>query len=221
MMRSPLVKRKRGNIVLIIGVALALGFGACSDKNKVPSGVLDRESMQAVMWDMILADRYAITYFPSDTSKRKDIKTETLKLYDQVFQIHDITQEEFLKSYRFYLSRPDISKSMFDSIYTQANRKRDEELQERQREQQRKDSLQNLKMKDTVYAKFYRDSIANKRKADSVANKLRADSIAKNLKRSTVNPKIKPDSADLKRRKDSVLNRLRNKAMDQRLKPAP
>ncbi|QEC40501.1 DUF4296 domain-containing protein [Pseudobacter ginsenosidimutans] len=219
MMRSHFVKRKRGSIVWIIGIAVVLGLGACSDKNKVPSGVLDRESMQAVMWDMILADRYAITYFPSDTSKRKDIKTETLKLYDQVFQIHDISQEEFLKSYRFYLSRPDISKSMFDSIYTRANRKRDEELQERQREQQKKDSLQNLKMKDTVYAKSYRDSIANKRKADSVANKLRADSIAKKIK--PANPKMKLDSADLKRRKDSVLNRLRNRARDQRLKPVP
>ena len=221
MMRSPFVKRKRGCIVWIIGVAVALGSGACSDKNKVPSGVLDRESMQAVMWDMILADRYAITYFPTDTTKRKDIKTETLRLYDQVFQIHDISQEEFLKSYKFYLSRPDISKSMFESIYTRANRKRDEEMQATQREQQRKDSLQILKMKDSAYAKFYRDSITNKRKADSVANKLKADSIAKKLKSGVVTPKTKLDSADLKRRKDSVLNRLRNRARDQRLRPAP
>ena len=219
MMRSPFVKRKKGSFVLIIGIAVALGFSACSDKTKTPSGVLDREEMEAVMWDMILADRYAVTYFPSDTTKRKDIKTETLKLYDQVFQIHDISQEEFLKSYRFYLSRPDISKSMFDSIYTRANRRRDEEMQARQKEQQRKDSLLNLKMKDSAYAKLYKDSIDNRRKADSIANKLRADSIAKKQKTGTTNPKMKLDSADLKRRKDSVLNRLRNRAREQRQKP--
>lgn len=219
MMRSPFVKRKKGFFVMFIGIAVALSFSACSDKMKTPSGVLDREEMEAVMWDMILADRYAVTYFPSDTTKRKDIKTETLKLYDQVFQIHDISQEKFLKSYKFYLSRPDISKSMFDSIYTRANRKRDEEMQARQREQQRKDSLLNLKMKDSAYAKLYRDSIANKRKADSVANKLRADSIAKKQKTGTANPKMKLDSADLKRRKDSVLNRLHNRAREQRQKP--
>ncbi len=112
---------------MIAGIGLMLGFTACSDKKKVPSDVLGRDEMEAVMWDMIQADRYATTYFHSDSIKRRDIKTETLKLYDQIFQIHDISQEEFVKSYKFYLSRPDISKAMFDSIYTKANRRREEE----------------------------------------------------------------------------------------------
>jgi hypothetical protein len=192
-------KWKKGSVVLIAGIGLILGIASCSDKKKVPSDVLGREEMEAVMWDMIQADRYSATYFHSDSIKRRDIKTETLKLYDQVFQIHDISQEEFVKSYKFYLSRPDISKAMFDSIYTKANRRREEEAQALQREQQKKDSLLNLQLKD---------SAAIRRKKDSLAGKLKKDSVL---------PLLKRDSLNLQRRKDSVLNRLRKRG--ERLKP--
>jgi hypothetical protein len=194
-----LFSKWKGSVVLIAGIGLILGFTSCSDKKKVPSDVLGREEMESVMWDMIQADRYATTYFHSDSIKRRDIKTETLKLYDQVFQIHDISQEEFVKSYKFYLSRPDISKAMFDSIYTKANRRREEEAQALQREQQKKDSLLNLQLKD---------SAAIRRKKDSLAGKLKKDSVL---------PLLKKDSLNLQRRKDSVLNRLRKRA--ERLKP--
>ncbi|MBO9633092.1 MAG: DUF4296 domain-containing protein, partial [Chitinophagaceae bacterium] len=200
--RLPLVHLKRGIIVSIIGCSLALGLTACSDKNRVPSDVLDRDEMQAVMWDMIQADRYAAMFFPSDSVRKKDIKTETLKLYDQVFQIHKISQEEFVRSYKFYLSRPDISKGMFDSIYSSANRKREEDANKQMKEQQRKDSLQNALLKDSSASKLKKDSLLNKLKSDSLALK----------------QKLNKDSLDLRRRKDSVLNRLRQRAAERRTK---
>lgn len=202
MMRIPFLKLKRGFIIMVTGFSLVAAFAACSDKNRIPSDVLDRDEMQAVMWDMIQADRYAAMFFPSDSTRKKDIKNETLKLYDQVFQIHNITQEEFVKSYKFYLSRPDISKVIFDSISSQANRKREEDANQRMKEQQKKDSIQHAQMRDSATLKL---------KKDSMFNKLKKDGGIVNMNK---------DSLDLVRRKDSVLNRLRQRAKEQRRRPA-
>ena len=49
-----------------------------------------------------------------------------MKLYKEVFTIHHTTKDEFNKSYQFYLSRPDLSKSLFDSLSAYANRQRNE-----------------------------------------------------------------------------------------------
>jgi hypothetical protein len=97
---------------------------ACSNKDNAPSGVIPKEKMEAVLWDMIQAERYTSAYFAKDTTK--SIKLENLKLYSQVFEIHQVNKEEFIKSYKFYLSRPDISRVMFDSLATRANREREE-----------------------------------------------------------------------------------------------
>lgn len=113
--------------MLMVGISWMILAG-CSNKNKIPSGVMNHEEMEAVMWDMIEADRYAAISFSGDSLKRNNIKDETLKVYDQVFQIHKISKDEFLKSYRFYLSRPDMLKVVFDSIATKADRRRNEEI---------------------------------------------------------------------------------------------
>lgn len=188
--------RKSGVLVWSMIISLAAVFSACSDKTRVPSDVLDREEMESVMWDMILADRYAITYLPMDSVKRKDIKTETLKLYDQVFQVHKISREEFVKSYKFYLSRPDISKVMFDSIASRANRKRDEQYNKPPETPVPSDSA-------TIAAAAARklDSL-RRTKVDSIA-KVRMDSLAK--KRSDSLGKKKMDS--VRRRLDSLSKR--------------
>ncbi|MGN6418818.1 MAG: DUF4296 domain-containing protein, partial [Pseudobacter sp.] len=129
--------------------------------------------------------------------------TETLKLYDQVFQVHKITREEFVKSYKFYLSRPDISKVMFDSIASRANRKREEQYNKPPETPvpsdsaamtaRKLDSLRRWKV-DSI-AKIRMDSITRKRpdslgkkKMDSVRRRL--DSLAK--RRSPVQLKRTP-----------------------------
>jgi hypothetical protein len=96
---------------------------SCTDKDKIPAGVLPKDKMEKVLWDMIQAERYRET-FVRDSAK--DLKKETFKLYAQVFEIHQISKDEFVKSYKFYMSRPDIARTMFDSLATRANRRRDE-----------------------------------------------------------------------------------------------
>lgn len=96
---------------------------SCTDKDKVPAGVLPKDKMEKVLWDMIQAERYRET-FVRDSAL--DLKKETFKLYAQVFEIHQISKDEFIKSYKFYMSRPDITRVMFDSLATRANRRREE-----------------------------------------------------------------------------------------------
>jgi hypothetical protein len=110
-------------LLLVCLSALVWCLAGCTDKDKIPAGVLPKEKMQKVLWDVIQAERFRETFI-RDSSK--DLKAETFKLYAQVFAIHKVTKDEFAKSYKFYMSRPDIAREMFDSLATKANRTRED-----------------------------------------------------------------------------------------------
>jgi hypothetical protein len=126
-------------------------FVACTNKDKVPTDVLSQEDMGKVMWDMIQADRFSLQYLTRDTSL--NIKTENFKLYEQVFQVHKITRDEFIHSYKFYLSRPDLNKVIFDTLSARGERRRTE---------------------------IYKKDSTDKKLADSLAKKI-GDSTAKKI----------------------------------------
>lgn len=96
----------------------------CTNQYKVPGNILPKDKMENVLWDMILADRYSGLILSKDSTK--DIKKESFILYEQVFNIHKVTRQEFIKSFKWYLERPDISQVMLDSLAAKANRKREE-----------------------------------------------------------------------------------------------
>lgn len=98
-------------------------FLSCSDKPSPPADLINKDNMGKILWDMVQADRFSTVYLLKDSAK-KDVKAETFKLYDQVFQIHKVTKDQFVKSYKYYLSRPDIGKEIFDSVVVRANRAR-------------------------------------------------------------------------------------------------
>jgi hypothetical protein len=111
---------------IIAGLFLALlVLAGCSDKDKVPSGIIQKEKMESLVWDMIQADQYAAIYLAKD-SNRINVKNEQLKLYQQVFQLHQVSRDEFRKSFQFYLDRPDITRGLFDSLLARGNRLRTE-----------------------------------------------------------------------------------------------
>ena len=101
-------------------VVLAAG---CSDKNKIPSGVIGKEEMEKIMWDMMLADQYSANYLVKDSAKI-NVKLETLKLYEEVFRLHHVSRDDFNKSFAFYQGRPDITRVMFDSLLSRGSRAR-------------------------------------------------------------------------------------------------
>ncbi|HUR12815.1 MAG TPA: DUF4296 domain-containing protein [Flavitalea sp.] len=104
---------------------LCFTFTACSKNDNIPPDIIGKEKMEKVLWDMIQADRFAGQYLLKDSLK-KDVKQETFILYEKVFQLHHITKDQFVKSYKFYLSRPDITKVIFDSLALHANRRKED-----------------------------------------------------------------------------------------------
>jgi hypothetical protein len=99
----------------------------CSDKKSVPSGILPREKMEVVLWDMIQADQYANVLAKDSAAHIADLKMERLRLYDQVFRLHDVSRDKFQKSYSYYTDHPELSQDLFDSLLVRGNKLRSDE----------------------------------------------------------------------------------------------
>jgi hypothetical protein len=115
-------------IIGLLAACLLTGY-ACSNDKSIPSGILSQDKMTGVLWDMIEADQYAQT-IAKDTafvdSADLNLKLENLRLYEQVFQLHHVTRDEFRKSYKYYMDHPDLTQVLFDSLITKGNRLRTE-----------------------------------------------------------------------------------------------
>lgn len=108
---------------IVAGLLCILLIAGCSEKDKIPSDVIDKEEMGKILWDMMLADQYAANYIVKDSGK-VNVKMETLKLYEEVFRLHKISRDEFRRSFQFYQERPDITRVMFDSLQARGQRAR-------------------------------------------------------------------------------------------------
>ena len=88
---------------------------ACSDKDKLPKGVLPKQQMREVMWDMIRAGEFLNGFvFDKDSSLNKISESE--KWYEKIFQLHKISKAEFETSYAYYNGRPALMKEILDSL---------------------------------------------------------------------------------------------------------
>jgi hypothetical protein len=108
---------------LLVGAILAVS--SCSDKNSVPAGVMPHGKMEAVMWDVIQSEQYSAAYLAKD-SAHLNLKMENLRLYDEVFRLHQVSREEFRRSYQYYMGRADLAQVLFDSLLAKGNRLRTE-----------------------------------------------------------------------------------------------
>lgn len=113
-------------------------FYSC--KNSLPSGIIKQEKMQQVLWDILRAESLSSEIVKKDSSK--SVAIETTILNKKIFLIHNITEEEFQKSYAYYTNHPEIMRTMLDSINVQ---------------QLRKPSQDTVLLKK----KFFRDSLKN------------------------------------------------------------
>jgi hypothetical protein len=110
---------------VVAGLLAMLLMVGCSDKDNIPPGIISRGEMEKVLWDMVEADQYSSLYLLKD-SARINVKTETQKLYQEVFRLHQITREDFRKSFQYYQEHPDLTRSVFDSLLARGNRLRTE-----------------------------------------------------------------------------------------------
>jgi hypothetical protein len=100
-------------------------LAACTDKDRLPSGIIEKDKMGQILWDMMEADQYASIYLVKDTA-HANLKMETLKIYQEVFYLHHVTREEFSRSFTYYRERPDLTRGLFDSLLAKGNRLRTE-----------------------------------------------------------------------------------------------
>lgn len=106
---------------------LALGLMvSCTNRDKVPGDIIQPEAMNDLMWDIMTVKEYISDVLPRDTIRNKDLKRERSMLYQQVFDLHKTSREDFLKSLSFYTGRPDKFKVMVDTLAARGNRLRDE-----------------------------------------------------------------------------------------------
>ncbi len=99
----------------ILIFAASVLFYSC--KESVPSGVIKQNKMQEVLWDMLRVDALSHQIAKSDSTKFAD--DEKAKLTRQVFMIHNITENQFNKSYSYYTQHPEIMRNMLDSLNSQ------------------------------------------------------------------------------------------------------
>jgi Domain of unknown function (DUF4296) len=106
-------------ITLLIFVAIS-----CTNKTGTPAGILGKEKMQAVMWDMIRADSFTDQFIKKDSSK--NIVLENMKLQNAIFSIHKVTRSDYYKSYDYYISHTDLIRVVLDSMSAKAEMDRGE-----------------------------------------------------------------------------------------------
>lgn len=110
----------------ITGCLIILIIAGCTDNTKIPPGIIEKPRMEKILWDMMQADRFVASFIMTKEGDSAAKKLQAAELYEQVFRLNKISRDEFLKSYKFYLGRPDITKVMFDSISARADRQRNE-----------------------------------------------------------------------------------------------
>ncbi|QEH43738.1 DUF4296 domain-containing protein [Chitinophaga sp. XS-30] len=97
---------------------------ACGQADRVPGDVLPKEKMRDILLDMNVADVYGREQ--TDTVHIPDsIREQRVKqYYVQILQIHKVTREEFMHSYRYYEAHPDKLESVYKAMQEIVQRKK-------------------------------------------------------------------------------------------------
>ena len=96
--------------------------GGCSDKSKSAVDIIPKEKMTRIIWDMIQVDEFASANLAKDTTT--SLRMQRMKLYLKVFQLHNVSKEEFSTSFKYYSGKPDVMKVLFDTLGARAERER-------------------------------------------------------------------------------------------------
>jgi hypothetical protein len=95
-------------------IPLLIFVVGCVRNDKIPKGVIRQNEMRKLMWDLMRADAYVNDFVMKDSSC--DRKTESAILYEEIFRMHATNREKFEKSLDFYETRPDLLKTITDSL---------------------------------------------------------------------------------------------------------
>ena len=101
---------------------LIIAFSGCRDKDGLPNGILKKDKMQSVLWDMIQAESYTTQYIKKDSIKNSFL--ENAKLQQQIFALHKIGRADFYDSYEYYKNHIELMRAVLDSITAIAEREK-------------------------------------------------------------------------------------------------
>jgi hypothetical protein len=101
---------------------------SCGGK-KEEGVILSTDKMQLVMWDIVQADVFTDKFLKTDSTKKELVKSAALQ--QKIFELHKITRADYYKSFDYYNSKPDIMRTILDSITVKAERERSGLMMER------------------------------------------------------------------------------------------
>src|SRR5689334_8272988 len=100
---------------LVIFGCITLFIVACTSKNKVPKGILAKQEMEDVLFDLFRGGEMREGYvLPKDSSANKAAIAQAW--YDEIFRLHNTDRTSFQKSYTWYKKHPEVMKELMDSI---------------------------------------------------------------------------------------------------------
>lgn len=105
---------------LVYAGALIFIF-SCSENSRVPQNVLTPQKFEAVFKDIVIADALNTERSYKDTAVK--IPNDNASYFLKVYELHGVTKNQFMVSYNYYLSRPDLLKVITDSVSAQLTRK--------------------------------------------------------------------------------------------------
>ena len=91
---------------------LFLVWGCGQKKEPVPDDLLDRDTFAALMLDVQLAEGLKSQRSRSNTFS-KDWSRE---VYEDIFIRHEISEEDFQKTYSWYQTRPDLMEGIYEQV---------------------------------------------------------------------------------------------------------
>ncbi len=76
--------------------------------------ILPQDKMTKVMWEMVQADEWVTGYVSRDSTRNQ--KLERMKLYQQIFTLNKVAEEDYYTSFKFYAAKPGMFKRLLDSL---------------------------------------------------------------------------------------------------------
>jgi Domain of unknown function (DUF4296) len=117
-------------LFVIIGLSFFIG---CANKKSSKSGILGKQKMQAVLWDIIGADVFTTQFVKKDSLKNAPL--ENMQLQNKIFALHKVSRDDFYKSYNYYSNHTDMMIIILDSMTAKAQRDRSKVMENHYKEQ--------------------------------------------------------------------------------------
>jgi hypothetical protein len=114
------------NWFVCFGVAVLIC--SCGNRQARTGKIISSDKMQAVMWDILQAEAYTDFYLKKDSSK---MSLQNAGLQKKIFELHQISKEDFYTSFDFYSNHSGDMRIILDSVSSKAERQRNKMMEKR------------------------------------------------------------------------------------------